>query len=320
MMNKMKKENTISVIIPLFNKEMYIEECLNSIINQMDKDDEVIIINDGSTDRSAQIVKEYKKKCENIILKETKNNGAAAARNVALSIAKGSYVLFLDSDDYLSEKTFLYFKEIISKHHPEVIFGCSKKYLLNGIVETRILNINEGLYERDKLLDEISKVSKDPPVPQCYYIYRRELIENNNLRFFEGHIHEDELWTQEVMLNIKHIYYSKYVFYNYCVRNSSVMTSTNINKSGNDTLEICKKIKKIYDAKSKKDIPEILMNRFAEMLLMANYQLNDNKVLVEFAGRTMPIKYSFNKKTRIKSLIYMISPNIHRYIEKRRLK
>ena len=319
MKEKRKIMDSISVIIPLYNTEGYIERCLESVCKQINNNDEIIIIDDGSTDSSYEIASKYKRKCKNIILIQTKNNGLSAARNIGVSRAKCDYLLFLDSDDYLSNNTFNNFKEVISKHKPEVILGGSNKYLMNGKKETRILNIDEGMYNINKLLKEIGKVSEDPPIPVCYYLYKKDFITSNNYEFFENHIHEDELWTQQILLNVSKIYYSKFVFYNYCVRNNSIMTSTNINKSGEDLLEICVKIKELYDS-NKNDIPNILKNRFAEMLLMSNYQLDNNRKLIDFTGRMLPIKYSYNKKTFIKSLLFMFSPSLHRKIERYRLK
>ena len=91
----------ISVIVPAYNVEKYIEECLLSLVNQTYKDIEIIIINDGSTDKTKEIIIEYQEKYKNITGYNQKNNGVSVARNLGLKIAKGEYVIFVDPDDYL---------------------------------------------------------------------------------------------------------------------------------------------------------------------------------------------------------------------------
>ena len=96
----MKKK--ISVIIPVYNVEKYIRECLDSVLEQSLKDIEIICVNDGSTDSSRNILLEYRKKDSRVIVLDKQNGGLSSARNSGIDIAQGKYVLFLDSDDLLS--------------------------------------------------------------------------------------------------------------------------------------------------------------------------------------------------------------------------
>lgn len=91
----------VSVIVPVYNVEKYIEKCLDSLVNQTLKDIEIIIVNDGSTDNSKDIIKKYQEKYSNIVYVEKKNGGLSDARNYGLNYAKGEYIAFLDSDDYV---------------------------------------------------------------------------------------------------------------------------------------------------------------------------------------------------------------------------
>lgn len=106
----MKKGETmpkVSVIIPVYNVEKYLRECLDSVVNQTLKDIEIILIDDGSTDSSLDICKEYQNKYCNIVLLQQKNSGSGKARNAGMDIAKGEFVIFLDSDDYYPESDIL---------------------------------------------------------------------------------------------------------------------------------------------------------------------------------------------------------------------
>ena len=105
----------VSVIVPVYNVEKYIDKCLESLVNQTLKDIEIIIVNDGSTDNSIKIVEEYKEKYKNkIIYLEKENGGLSDARNYGIQYAKGEYIAFLDSDDYVDRKMYekLYNKAI----------------------------------------------------------------------------------------------------------------------------------------------------------------------------------------------------------------
>ena len=97
----MKNEILISIIVPVYNGEKYIDKCLKSLVNQTLKNIEIIVVNDGSNDKTQNIVEKYKKENSNIILINSTNKGVAAARNKGLKIAKGNYIGFVDSDDYV---------------------------------------------------------------------------------------------------------------------------------------------------------------------------------------------------------------------------
>ena len=97
----MIKAALLSVIIPVYNVEPYLEQCLDSVINQTYKNLEIICINDGSTDNSLKILEKYQKKDNRIKLINQKNKGLSEARNAGLDVAKGEYIAFVDSDDYL---------------------------------------------------------------------------------------------------------------------------------------------------------------------------------------------------------------------------
>ena len=91
----------VSVIIPIYNSEKYLHECLDSVINQTYKDIEIILVDDGSTDKSSSICDEYAKKDERIKVFHTSNNGPSHARNIGIDNATGEYIVFQDSDDYI---------------------------------------------------------------------------------------------------------------------------------------------------------------------------------------------------------------------------
>ena len=136
------KSIKISVIIPIFNAEKYISDCLESIINQTLKDIEIILINDGSNDKTEQIIKEYAKKDKRIIILKQKNKGAGAARNSGIQISKGEYISFIDSDDMFHFKTLEIAYENLIKFNADIVlfygrnFKQKKDIIINEKIES----------------------------------------------------------------------------------------------------------------------------------------------------------------------------------------
>ena len=133
----------ISVIVPVFNSEKTLNRCLDSILNQTFKNFEVICVNDGSQDNSGQILNEYKMKDERIKVIEQKNKGLSGARNTGINLAKGKYVTFIDSDDWIEINTFEKIKENIDKKYDVIRID----YTSNDNIEK-----NKKIY-KNELLD-----------------------------------------------------------------------------------------------------------------------------------------------------------------------
>lgn len=160
----------LSVIIPVHNTEKYLKKCLDSIINQTHTDIEIICINDGSTDNSLGILEEYATKDKRIIVISQKNHGQSIARNKGIDMAKGEYIAFVDSDDYLETEHFYELLLKSAKLNDADIAKGQYKQNSDGSVETFI---NE----------QIKKDKNNFCLEFCSAIYRNSLIKNNNIRF-----------------------------------------------------------------------------------------------------------------------------------------
>lgn len=176
----------ISVIVPVYNVEEYIEECLESIINQTLEDIEIIIVNDGTEDNSMKKIEKFLSD-ERIIVINKKNGGLSSARNLGIKLAEGEYISFVDSDDFI-ERTMLEDLYCASNNH-DIIF--SDFIFYDEKSKKEIKNEREILFSENK--------------GSCFYlygstvvwnkIYKREFLLKNNLFFKEGIIYEDELFT-----------------------------------------------------------------------------------------------------------------------------
>ena len=189
----------VSVIVPVFNTEKYLEKCLNSLINQTLQDIEIICVNDGSTDKSADIIKKFANKDTRFKLINQENKKQGAARNTGMKIAKGEYIGFVDSDDWVDLEYY------------EKLYNAAKKYNADMALATNIrtghgkdkkrLNITEEKFVttlQDKI-DVCQQWKNECPTNK---IYRHSILKNNNIKWPEGVYCEDKLFT------IKAVYYA----------------------------------------------------------------------------------------------------------------
>ena len=184
---------TISIIIPVFNVEKYVKETLISVKKQSSRPDEVIIINDGSTDDSFRIVKDLSDSGSWRIF-ETKNQGLGLTRNYGKSLAKGDYIYFLDSDDILDHNFIFDMRNLIKVYNqPDVILFSGKPFSNNKIAQQKInlkFSIDGQYFQKDRLLTNL--VKKKETLPQASrYLSKKRLWSENNLLYPAG-VAEDE--------------------------------------------------------------------------------------------------------------------------------
>ena len=222
----------VSIIVPIYNVEDYLHECLESLVNQTLKDIEIILIDDGSTDSSGEICEEYEKNDKRIKVLHKQNAGQSAARNDGLNISRGEYVIYVDSDDFIVINACERLYNTAKKYNAEIVHGDllnDKEKMLDASFR-KIDGENEAIDGLDFLKQTIITKSYDI-VPFIKMIKRSHILENN-IRFKEGYFYED----QEFSLKLYTVAPCKVVkirfpFYYYRMsRPGSTTTSTNIKK------------------------------------------------------------------------------------------
>ncbi len=227
----------LSIIIPVYNTEKHLKKCFDSIINQNNSEIEVVVINDGSTDNSEVIIKEYTEQYKDVFKYYKKDNsGVADTRNFGIEKATGEYIMFLDSDDYIDKKLYDNIKKYIDEDI-ELI-----KYKMQRVDENdKILEIVPGatfdkitgeegfnkLYGTDVLLDS-----------PCVYIIKKDIFVRNNLKFKVGTEHEDFGLIPFVIVLAKSMVSTNFYGYYYVQSQGSLMRNENYKKT----------IKRVYDA------------------------------------------------------------------------
>ena len=218
----------ISVILPVYNVGPYLEAALSSLISQTTKDIEIIAVNDGSTDNSEDILRRYQEKYDNITYYNQFNAGQSAARNHALKYASGEYIYFMDSDDLLDADALRVCCEYAERTRADFIFFDGDVLQEEGAAPItwnykRTYLVEENVrYEGETLLNMMLDKEKHNCVVWLLFI-RRTFLDEIGLHFYEGIIHEDELYTTILTLNSDNIFCLQRSFVTHRVRSASTM-------------------------------------------------------------------------------------------------
>lgn len=208
-----------SIIVPIYNVEAYLDDCLTSLQAQDFADFEVICVNDDSTDRSREILSAWASKMPQIRLIDRENGGLSAARNTGLAAATGDYVVFVDSDDWVESSMLSRLAEE-TRDEDMLCYACRKSD--SGTTDNLLPERTDGwsYYNRHAL--EHREVAFVCVWQRCY---RREFLMENNLHFRESILHEDNEFTPRACLKATSIKVIPDVLYNYRVRPGSIMTT-----------------------------------------------------------------------------------------------
>ena len=222
----------VSVVIPVYNVEKYIEDCLRSVINQTYTDLEIICIDDAGNDGSKDIVKKFMASDSRIKLVENEANmGLAAVRNRGLEIAEGRYVYFLDSDDMIKENAI---EELCSLSEAENLDACifAAEFIYDDVnideMQKKDRSRYKGSYPFVLTGKELFKAwmeAWDWMPSQPRYFYRRDFLEKNNIRFIDGILHEDETFAFDVLMNADRVRVLDEAYFIRRFRASSIMNT-----------------------------------------------------------------------------------------------
>lgn len=223
----------ISIIVPVYNVEKYLNKCIDSLLEQTYKNFEIILVDDGSTDMSASICDEYSNKYSNIKVVHKNNEGLGMARNTGIDNATGDYLVFIDSDDYADSGLVKDLYDAIRLNDSDTCIGGYKRVdSYNRLVSTH-------KYERNKFIEnDILKIllprmigsspeKKDSiAVSACNVLYSKNIIDKYNIRF----VSEREIISEDLIFNISYLFHAKNVMiidtvnYNYRINYGSLTT------------------------------------------------------------------------------------------------
>ena len=203
----------VSIIIPVYNVEQYLEQCLDSVVNQTYSKIEAIVINDGSTDSSLDILKQYSEKYMNIKLIDKKNTGQGDTRNIGIDMASGEYIFFLDSDDYIKNDTIEVLINNITNDIDIIVYnGVPFNTEDNQILKTRYVDVDNNWTDRVFTGSEFFKEYMDYIQP-CMKIYNRDFLIKNNIKYPNYKYGEDIKFWAECCIYAKKMKYVDYPSY-----------------------------------------------------------------------------------------------------------
>lgn len=210
----------VSIIVPVYNVEKYLRKCIDSLINQILNDIEIICINDGSTDKSLEILEEYKNRDSRIILLNQENSGQSVARNRGIEIAKGEYLGFVDPDDWIDLDYYEKLYNAASTNDTDIAVGGIIR--VTGIKKKKFLN-----FEKETLTDNTKLKFELCDVPEKSYIwnkiYKTQKLKEINLKFEEGRIFEDCIFTPQALFFLGKMVTVPNTYYYYLRRNNSTV-------------------------------------------------------------------------------------------------
>lgn len=235
-----------SVIVPVYNVEKYLKACVDSILTQTYPDFEILLVDDGSLDHSGQLCDEYAKADDRVKVIHKKNGGLSSARNAGLDVVTGSYVIFVDSDDYWDDSTALeHFHNYLAETNADLLVFPAKRYYEEKNQFTYILHMD---VDRKRITDlDINSAMYYLLENNIYRaaawnkVIKMSIIDQHQMRFKEGYLSEDMDWCGDLL-----IYCSKFDFYEnplyvYRQQRSGSITADKKEKLVSDKVYMCKK-------------------------------------------------------------------------------
>ena len=215
----------ISIIVPVYNVEKYLKECLDSIVNQTLKDIEIICVNDGSTDNSLDIIKDYASRDERVKYIDKQNSGYGNSMNQGLDMVQGEYIGIVESDDFIKPEMYEELYSLAKETDADIVKGGFYHYFTKMNLKTRVNAIPE------KYANKVTSAKENPEIMSIYpsiwsAVYKNSFIKNNNIRFLEtpGASYQDMGFTFKTFAHAQRVYLTikPYVYYRQDNTNSSV--------------------------------------------------------------------------------------------------
>lgn len=317
---------SVSIIVPIYNMEKYLNRCIESIVNQTLKDIEIILVNDGSTDNSKKICEEWCNRDNRIILINKKNGGLSDARNKGIEMASSKFIGFVDSDDWIEKNMFKDLFTNIKKYNADICalkFEKVNKYSMDRLSLDNNIKVYSNIEALKKLFTVNSYTETALTIPVWNKLYNKKLFDK--IRFPKGKLHEDVYVTYKLFYNsIKIVELNKIGYFYYQRLGSIINSDLNIKK-----LEVYDNVREIYKYICNKDIKleNLVLKQYVSKYLNLYNELNKSKSIDEdikkiYRKRMINdfrsdlkglIKNSDNIKLTLIIVLFSINPNIYNY-------
>lgn len=266
----MENQALISVIIPVYNVEKYLHECIDSVINQTYKNLEIILIDDGSTDLSGQICDRYSS-ADNIKVFHQNNSGLSATRNAGVKQAQGKYIYFLDSDDYIVPDAIEKLCCVAENSNADIVFFDAESFADNSDIKVNQSYIRKNTYSVQSGIKTLEQLQTNgefhSAVPLLFF--SREFLESNNISFMTGVVYEDMAYAYQAFCLAESVAQCSEALYRRRYRADSIMTSKKNKRYFDSCVAVYKAVRDfsvntdiIYTDVAKKYIARLAFNIF----------------------------------------------------------
>jgi glycosyltransferase involved in cell wall biosynthesis len=309
----MEKESLVSIIVPIFNSEKFLDKCIESILAQTYKKFELILIDDGSIDKSIEICIKYTNKDDRVKILREVNSGPSVSRNIGIDNAKGSLITFIDSDDYIESTMLEKMVRGLSESCDLVMCGYAAIYLNK--------NINRQPFSRkiplDYLLDEFSDLYEKLLIQYVWNkMYKMDIIKNNNIRFdTKTSRGEDMLFNLEYLQKCKYINFIEDILYNYIRYNQQSLTLKYNPQLFEDQQRVFNKIRLILSKYEKYEVnKEKLENIYIERIRVCIRNIFNRNESISKSFLKLEITSIVNNKQVKESLKYYIATSLRKKV------
>ena len=296
----------VSIIVPVYNVINELGRCVGSLTAQTHTDIEIILVDDGSTDGSGDLCEILTQSDSRILAVHKVNGGLSSARNAGLDAARGDWILFVDSDDYIDLNTCERFVRIGETTNADIIVGeaiqesesYKNEMLRHGLVEGKVYSA--------KAFVSIAIKHREYYAPVCFNCYKKAFLDRKRLRFTEGLLHEDMEIQPRLFLGANRISYLSQPFYHYIARQGSIMKSSNQDKRIEAMTSIYTAWKETFDSVSDFQLQKLLYGHLAKCYLKSYRDLCEHGGLLPVDGIDFRFlyRYGLDGKEKLKSVIF----------------
>lgn len=304
----MKYNELISIVVPIYNVEKYLERCVDSIINQTYKNIEIILVDDGATDNCGVICDKYKKEDPRIIVIHKKNGGLSDARNSGIKIAKGKYITFIDSDDYIEDDYVEYLYNLLIQKNTKMSICSYAVHFDNSNV--KLYNATDiKRWSKEETLKHIL-YSKKIEVSAWGKMYRTDLFKN--IEYPKGKIFEDIDTTYKLIDQCDYISVGLSEKYHYIMRKNSIVNNSFSDKHKymiTASEHMCDYIKNKYPSLKKgckRRLTYAYISTLNRMIVCENRNISEEKKYRKIILKNWTIIFDFNASLRDKLCIFSL--------------
>lgn len=280
----------VSIIMPVYNKEKYLDKSIKSILNQTYKNFELIIVNDGSTDNSSRICHKFEQEDSRIKVIDIENNGVSNARNIGIKNSSGQYIQFIDGDDYIDKSMLEDLVNLSEKYNTDIIITAIKKIDLKSKKSKEVMLPFSGLKSVDDIMDNFAQVQKETGIYGCVSnkFIRKSIIDKHNIKFDKKlWLAEDLDFYLELYKYVTNVYFCNKAYYYYVQEAENSSTTSNKKHDYLQQAEIILKEKEMLNSKN--------------ALNESNLNIV-NSVITDFIISYMHQKFDYNYKQFVKDL------------------